>query len=458
MRFLILCFWILATFNNQLSAQQAGILTLQDALRLAEKNYPSIKAGIYNVDFYQSNVKVQKFEWLPRLDINMQAVTSTLNNIYGLYYPQDIALSISGPVKTDNTYQPVWGSTLGLLVSWQPLTFGERKAKIELANSELTIASNELANEIFNHDLVLIDTWLNYLAANAISKAAYTNLVRTRVLLQSIEVLAAKGLKPGVDSFIAEGQVSKAKMELNNANQSSATYKLKIAEELGLTDTAFSITIQNFLSHSPVLKFTSIDSVVKNPSLVLFESQIEEANAKLLLARHSYHPRINLYESSFARGSGANISGVNDYSLTGLSFSKYNYAIGLSLTFPILQYFPVKSQIRMQQSTIMKQKELYDEQEIKLKDEEKTAIVHFETALQNYNESQIRYRAATGSYNQMNVRYASGLTTLPELFEIQYELQRAEAENSISILTVWKAYLDFTQASGNINLFTDQLK
>jgi outer membrane protein len=267
--------------SNQLAAQQPGTLTIQEALKLAGANYPSIKAKTFGVDINQTNVKLQKLDWLPRLDVNLQAVSSSLNNIYGLYYPQDIVLPISGPVKTDNNYQAIWNSAVGILLSWQPLTFGERKARIELAHSELSIASNDLANEIFDHDLKLIDTWLNYLSANAITRAAYTNLMRTQTLHQSIKVLAGKGLKPGVDSLIAEGGVSKARVELNNAKQSSAVYKIQIAEQLGLADTAFSIAVQNFLSDKPRLKSTEADSINNNPSLILYQSQIDAANAKL---------------------------------------------------------------------------------------------------------------------------------------------------------------------------------
>lgn len=458
MRSYIACMVGLMLIGLTLSAQQPGELTLKEAVKLGESNYPSITAKRFDVDAGHSNVTLQKQDLLPRLDLNLQAQYSTINNIYGLSYPQDIVLPISGPVKADNAYNPVWGSAAGLLVSWQPITFGERKAKIELANSDLKTASNDLANEIFNHDVMLIDSWLNYLAARSVIAAQSANISRTLALEHSIKVLSTKGLKPGVDSLIAQGEVSKARVGLNNARQSLAVYKLHIAEQLALKDTTFTIPLQNFLSDKPIMDISVSDSVNKNPAFIWYQSQFEAATTRLQLAKHSFHPRLSFYESSFARGSGGDINGNNDYSLSGLSFSKYNYALGATLTFPLFQYFSNHSQVHIQESNLMRQRSLLDEQELKIKTEQKTAVVRIQTALQNYDESLIRYRAALAAYNQMKVRYTAGLATLPELFQIQYELNLAEAESSIAVFSVWRAYLYYTQASGNINLFLNQVK
>ena len=457
-RYFIVWITIVSLIGNKLTAQEAVIFTIKDALKLAESNYPSISAKRFSVEAGRSNITLQKQDLLPRLDLNLQALYSTVNNIYGLSYPQDIVLPISGPVKAGNSYRPLWGSAAGLLVSWQPFTFGERKARIELANSELKAASNDLANEIFNHDVLVIDTWLNYLAARAIISAQSANISRTLSLYQSIKVLTGKGLKPGVDSMIVAGEVSRARVGLNNARQSMALFKLQIAEQLALPDTSFAIPDQNFLSDRPLLATSGKDSLNNNPVLLYYQSQIEAANTRLTLSKHSFHPRLSFFESSFTRGSGADINGNNDYSLSGLSFSKYNYAFGAMLTFPLFQYFPNRTQIQIQHSNLMRQKSLYDEQELKIRTEQNTAVVRIQTALQNYDESQIRFRAASASFNQMKVRYNSGLVTLPELFQIQYELNLAEAESSIAVLSVWRACLYYAQATGNINLFLNQVK
>jgi outer membrane protein len=458
MKFYIVCLFILALIYGQLSGQQTRILTLQEALKLAETYYPSILAREFNVKANESNVSLQKLDWLPRLDVNIQADKSTLNNIYGLYYPQDIILPISGPVKTDNNYQPIWGSAAGLLLSWQPIMFGERRARIKLANSELKIASDDLTYEIFNQKIKLIDTWLDYLAAMALMRTQYANLERTMSIYRSIKVFSIKGLKPGVDSLIAEIEVSKAREGLNRAKETLEVYKYNIAQQLALTDTLFSIPAQNFFTDKPAPEIPVNDSLNTNPSLILFRSQLEAANAKMQLVKHSYHPKISIYESSFARGSGADINGNNDYSMNGLAFSKYNYALGLTITLPILQLFPIRSQIKIQQNNISKQESLTKEQELKLNNEQRTGRIHIQTAIQNYAESQIQYRAASASFSQMKVRYTSGLVTLPELFQTQYEFNRAESESSIANLTIWKALLFYVQASGEIDSFLNQVK
>ncbi len=452
------CFIAVSTpLFAQKSAVRDTVLILQDAIRIAENNYPSIQAKTASAKAAASNIKLQRQDLIPALDVNLQGNTATLNNTYGLMYPQNIVLPISGPVQNGNLYRPVWGSAAGVLLSWQPITFGERNAKINLGKAALDEANNDLANAIFNHDLLVIGGWLNYLTALAIVQTQQMNVDRTLSIYAAVKSLTNSGLRPGVDSFIVKGEISKANILLNTAAGDAATYKIALAELLGTLDTSFVVSPQNVLTQLPINP-SSADSLTNHPVLKLYQSKIDIANNQLAVIKHEYRPKLSFFTSSFARGSGANIDGGNDYSLKGLSFSKYNYAIGATLSFPILQFFPNRTKSEIQQYNISSLRSRMTEQQLILKQAEATTAVYIQTAIKNYAESKTQLMAAEEAYKEMNVRYKTGLTTLPELFQIQYELAKAADEEAIALITIWKSYLYYTQATGNINFFLNQVK
>ena len=73
-------------------------LTLAQAIDLAEKNYPQIRASLEQQVAAQGGIAVARTVYLPRADILWQTNRATANNIYGLLLPQGIVPSISGPV------------------------------------------------------------------------------------------------------------------------------------------------------------------------------------------------------------------------------------------------------------------------------------------------------------------------------------------------------------------------
>src|SRR5205823_4369445 len=78
---------------------------------------------------------------LPRLDLLWQANRATRNNVFGLLLPQAVIPPISGPVLGTTSYDGVWGSAGGVLLSWQALDFGLRKANVDVARAQASVAT-----------------------------------------------------------------------------------------------------------------------------------------------------------------------------------------------------------------------------------------------------------------------------------------------------------------------------
>ena len=80
------------------AAEQERLLTLEEAVDFALKNYPAVRAALERVTAAQAGVGLARTSYLPRADVVWQTNRATDNNITGLLLPQSIIAPISGPV------------------------------------------------------------------------------------------------------------------------------------------------------------------------------------------------------------------------------------------------------------------------------------------------------------------------------------------------------------------------
>src|SRR5262249_46374060 len=129
-----LCSIIILGISNYGLAQQHSpqALKLTDAVDLALANYPAIRESRARAAAAREGINLARTLYIPRTDMLWQENRATRNNILGLMFPQGVIPSISGPVITDQSAQGAWGSAGGVLLSWEPVDFGLRKAQVGL--------------------------------------------------------------------------------------------------------------------------------------------------------------------------------------------------------------------------------------------------------------------------------------------------------------------------------------
>ena len=125
------------------SAQTAASvpLSLNDAVQMAVLNYPAIKESRARAQAAEEGIGVARTAYLPRLDLVWQENRATTNNVFGLLLPQSVVPPISGPVLgTQSLDDSVWGSAAGVLLSWEAIDFGQRKAGVDVARAQTALA------------------------------------------------------------------------------------------------------------------------------------------------------------------------------------------------------------------------------------------------------------------------------------------------------------------------------
>src|SRR4029077_3005885 len=139
---------LLASFLGPTVQAQTGeaiqkVMTLEEAVDFALKNYPAVRASLERINAPQAGIGLARTTYLPRADAVWQTNRATDNNIAGLLLPQSIIAPISGPVPVTTSGRSAWGSAAGLLFSWEPIAFGYRGAKVDAARAVRNRAAAE---------------------------------------------------------------------------------------------------------------------------------------------------------------------------------------------------------------------------------------------------------------------------------------------------------------------------
>ena len=426
--------------------------TLSQLLQLAEKNYPLLKSKMLDVQAAQKGVNVSKSTLIPSMDASYQMNYATYNNITGMAYPQFL-VPISGPPTADNNFNGVFGSATSLLLNWQPVTFGQRNAQVDVSKAGLQYANADAQNEIFQHKTKVINAYLDVLTADELVKVYQNNLKRTATNLQAVQSLVISGVRPGVDTALFKAEVSRAKVELLNSQKYKEQARIYLSQLLA-SDYNITYTDTLFFSRLPVNLLT-IDSV-KHPLVNLYNSNMAISLARKKVLSKTTMPTLGVWSTMYARGSGISYNGTLK-ATDGLGFQRYNYGIGFQLSMPLLQFAKIRPQLQQQNFLIQSNQEKLNEIELQLKKQQELADTTINNAFAVAKESPLFLESAQFSYKAIQSRYQSGLTNFADLIQAQYALIKAETDYKLAYMGVWKAILYKAAVNGNLNLFINQV-
>jgi outer membrane protein len=431
---------------------QAFSQSLRDLLKIAEQNYPLLKAKGYEVRAGKDLVSLAKSATVPTLDAAYQLNYATYNNITGMATAQGF-VPISGPPSADNVYQGVYGTAGGLLMNWDVLTFGQRKSKIESAKAYQANREADEKQEIFHHQIRTANAWLDVLMSDELIEVYSKNLERAEENVRIVKSLVRSGLRPGVDTALFNAEVSRAKIDLLNYKNLKEQQVQLLSELLGGIEHTFSPDT-SFFDRLPDV--STENSVQNHPMIGLSKSRVQIHQFERTQLQRTLNPKLSFWGTAYARGSGIRHDGFVNAE-DGFSFSRYNYGAGLVLSMPLLQFTRVRHQVHAQESLIKAEEEKLNLTRLQLEKQNQVANVTLRNALQIANESPVYYESAQYSYRALQSRYNSGLVNYTDLIQAQYMVVKSEAGLKKSYIEAWKALLYKAAVQGDINLFLDKL-
>ncbi len=431
-------------------------LTLKEALETAANNYPSIRAKSNYIKASAASAEEAKREALPNIILSGQQDYGTVNGQNGPLYSYGYAVASSGIPANSQNWQAAFGALYLANVNWDFFAFGRARQRVKAAQSYITRDSYDREQELFQQQVKVASAYLNLLAAQRLTRSEEYNLERADTLKNVVTLRARNGLIAGVDSSLANAEVSNAKTALINARDAEQERASQLSELMGVPQGDYFLDTV-FITKMPS-SFT--DTVVKvHPLLKFYSSRIGVSDAEIKYINTLKYPTFSFFGVFQTRGSGfssdyiVNPSGYDKNYWTGISPDRINYVVGVGLTWNITSLTRVKQQVNAQSYVSKALKDEYDLVSLQLKTQQLLADRKMVNAIANYNEAPIQVKAASDAFLQKSVLYKNGLTDIIDVTQTLYTLNRAETNRDIAYSNVWQSLLLKAASTGNFDLF-----
>ncbi|MBN9661405.1 MAG: TolC family protein [Acidobacteria bacterium] len=442
-----------ASFSARAQESQAsGTLSLEQAVSAALKYYPSVHVSQEQINAASAGIQLARTAYLPRVDGIAQVNRATRNNVFGLLMPQSVIPSISGPVIGTNNLGSVWGSAVGALVSWEPFDFGLRGAGVAAATAARAQSEAALKRTQFEIGVAAADAYLTLLAAQETIRASQAGVDRAGTLLKIIAAQVDAQLRPGADKSRAEAELAAARTQLIQAQQAAGVARANLAQFVGMQPADIAIAAGGLLQPPPEATPSS-PNLTGNPFVAEQNATLEQARAQLRVLERSYFPKFSLQASAYARGSGAEVTGARLGGANGLAPSIQNYAVGFTVTFPLMDLPSVRAREAAQTATIRAQVAKSEQLMVELRAQWNRAVATLTGARNIAANTPVQVSAARAAAQQAAARYQSGLGNIAEVADAQRLQTQAEIDDSLARLSVWRGLLGIATVAGDVQPF-----
>lgn len=431
--------------------QSLGI-TLAEAVESALTHYPSMEVSEAQIEAAGAGIRLARTAYLPKVDALAQVNRGTRNNIFGMLLPQSVLPNISGPPINSNNFGTVWGSAVGVLVSWEPFDFGLRAANVAIAGAQKARSEATLKRTQFEVAVTTADAYLTVAAAQEMVRAAQAGVERAEVVLRTTRALADAELRPGADLSRAEAELAAARTQVIQAEQAVAIAKATVAQFTGSEPAQLTLAAPGLLRMPAEAPIAPVDPGT-NPVAAEQNTVIDETRAQLRALERSYFPKFSAQAAAYARGTGAEVNGGRMGGFNGLAPNYQNYGIGFTVTFPAFDLPGIRARQSAQSANIRAETARYKQIATDLKAQWNRAVAALEGSRRVAQNTPVQVAAARAATQQATARYEAGLGTIDQVADAQRLLTQAEIDDSLARLGVWRGLLAVAAAAGDIQPF-----
>jgi outer membrane protein TolC len=433
------------------SAQQPP-LTIVQAVREALDKYPSVRSAAELVSAAAAGIDLARTAYLPRADFLGQANRATHNNVFGLLLPQSVIPSISGPAQGTNSFNNVWGSAVGTLVSWEAFDFGLRQASVRVATAARDRATAEVNVTRLDVSTAAADAFLTVAAAQQTVVAAHAGVERARVFDEVISTLATNQLRPGADASRSHAELAFAQTQEIEAEEALEVARAGLAQLLGTNGQTITIDPGTLLQ-PPSVSEVPTRPATQHPLAMAGQSVIAGVQAREKELDRSYYPRFFLDAAAYSRGTGIDPNGRVGGAASGLGPNIQNWAVGLNITFPAFDWFSLRAKKEIERHNERSAAAKYAQVLQDLNGGIAKAAAALQGAFRIAQNTPIQLDAARVTEQQATARYRTGLGNISEVAEAQRLLTQAEIDDSLARLGIWRALLGVAAAQGDLSPF-----
>jgi outer membrane protein TolC len=439
-------------------------LTLPEAWQIATANYQLLQAKVNYAKASAQAIQTAKKDALPDFTLAAENAYGTLNGMNGLSSGETgLTTLTSGPVTSTQGWNAAFGALYVSNINWNIYSFGLQRSHVAVARGQNNQDLADLRQEQFRQQVRVAGAYLDLLSAQRLRLAMEDNLLRASQLRDIILRRTEGGLNPGVDSSIANAEVSRARLTLIDAQNYEQTQANQLSIQLGIAPQSF-VLDSSFAQRLPGKVEDEVPaSISRNPILQFMDSRVKTSDLQADYIHRTGLPRFSLFGVLQDRGSGFGgnyASNQNDYSagyFNGVNPIRTNYLVGVGATWDVTDLGKARSKVVSQRYLSSALSNEYNLEQNQLTGQLALANQQIRNALSKYRETPVQLRSATDAYGQKEALYENGLTTLVDLAQTLFILNRAEIDRDIACTAVWQALLLKAGAVGDMDLFLQQL-
>jgi outer membrane protein TolC len=426
---------------------------ISEAVEAASKSYPSIRISQEQAAAAAAQIQVARASFLPKLDAVAGINRATRNNIFGLMLPSQVIAPISGPALLSNSMSSVWGSTVGLTVSWEPFDFGLRRSQVDVADAGRKRADLAIARTQFEVAYLTADTYLTLLAAEQVVRAASASYLRAQALERAVTAVVQAELRPGGDLTRAQAESALAMNMVIQAEQARDLAKATLAQ---LTGESVNAQPGGVLDQAPKIVYDRV-ALDQHPQAREQGAAIEEVKARERSLDRAYYPKFLLQGTSYARGTGAYdpLRGVANAgnAVSGLGPNIQNWAVGFTMIFPVFDFPAIRAKKEAEVHREKAEQAKYDQVLRELNGNLERARASLMGAQRTATNVPALLKSAREGKEQASARYQAGLSTIVEVADAERLLAQTEIDAGLVNLNIWRAILNEAGAVGDLEPF-----
>ncbi|WP_426667276.1 TolC family protein [Mucilaginibacter sp. McL0603] len=421
-----LCIIMLLLISAAVNAQQS--VSLKRLLNQVDMNAPTLITDSSAIQVKQAQAAETRNNWLPNLKLNYQADIGTSNNVIAPYFGFGIVPSSSGGVHPTNVTTAL-STNLGIAAfDWEIYNFGYYGAQNKVARSEINVEQSNFSQSKYQLEAYTITNYLRLLSLQDYLAIQYRNIQRNQEILRSISSLTKSGVRPGVDTSVANAELSKARLNYIELNNQLKQVQLQLSAISGLPyqNILADTTIESQLISLPIQPFV-IDTA-KHPLINYYQSIYQDSKQREDLVKKQYNPKISLKAAAWSRGSSVDANDNFNSLSSGFGFDRDNYLVGIDVSYNLFDLRRKQLKLRTQKTETDYARNKLEEQKALLAASANQANAEMETAKQRLIEIPHQLKAANDSYRQQLSLYKNGLSNIIDLDAALNILYRAETD------------------------------
>jgi adhesin transport system outer membrane protein len=405
-------------------------LSLKELLNRVDQKAPALLADSAAISIRRAQATETRNNWLPNLKLNYQADIGTNNNTAGPYFGFGIIPSNSRGVRPDGNTSAVLANLGIAALDWEVYNFGAYGAQNKVANSDIKVEQDHFAQSKYQLQSYAIGYYLQLMRLQDYLAIQARNIQRNSQIRRSIESLAKSGVRPGVDTSIAEAELSKARLNYIELDNQLKQVQLQLSAISGLPYQAIipDTAAETHIVLQAAMPALSNTDTANHPIINYYRAILQNSEQRESLVKKQYNPKISLEAAAWGRGSSVDANDHFNQLSSGFGFDRNNYLVGVGISYNLFDLRRRQLKLRTQRTETDYALKNLQEQQSLLALGVNQADAELNTAKQRLQEIPNQLKAANAGYRQKLSLYNSGLTDIIELNAALNILYRAETD------------------------------